>query len=360
MPFDVIDHPVGSRLAARNRTLVGLWLLGMGFMVFVMVVLGGATRVTGSGLSIMEWAPLSGALPPLSHADWERLFALYKTIPQYQLMHDGMDLAGFQQIFWLEWVHRLWGRLIGLAFIVPLILLWWRGAVTRRLGLRLVGLFVLGGLQGAVGWFMVASGFEPDSTAVSPYRLVAHLILALALYAALIWSGMSVLRPRRLATQPAAPRGLLALSAGLVALTIVAGGFVAGTHAGLIDNTFPLMAGAIVPPDYAFMHPWMRNLTENLAAVQFDHRLLATLTGCAVLATVAIWLARRPPAPLLAALVALGLAVAVQYALGVTTLLHMAPPALATAHQAAAVLLLTAVLVALHMARPNRVDRSLP
>jgi cytochrome c oxidase assembly protein subunit 15 len=353
MPFDVLDYPAGTRLAARNRRFVGLWLLGMSAMIFVMVVLGGATRLTGSGLSIMEWAPLSGALPPLSDTAWQHLFDLYKPIPQYALLHPDMDLAGFKHIFWLEWVHRLWGRLIGLAFLLPLLWLWWRGAITRRLRARLVLLFALGGLQGAVGWFMVASGFFPDSTAVSPYRLVIHLALALVLYAALLWTGLSVLRPAPLAGPPP-PRRLLALCVALVSLTILAGGFVAGTHAGLIDNTFPLMGGRLVPEDYAALHPFVRNLTENLAAVQFDHRLLATLTGLVVLGTVAVGLARRPPPPLRAALLALGFMVLVQYGLGVSTLLHVVPPLLATAHQAAAVLLLTAAIAALHTARQTR------
>jgi cytochrome c oxidase assembly protein subunit 15 len=177
---------------ARSRP-VAIWLFVVAAMILVMVVLGGATRLTGSGLSIMEWAPLSGALPPLNHDALGRLFTLYKGIPQYELLHHGMGLGGFKQIFWLEWVHRLWGRLLGIAFAAPLIWFWLTGRIDRRLRPRLVLLFVLGGLQGAVGWFMVASGFFPDSTSVSPYRLVIHLALALALYTALIWTGLSLL-----------------------------------------------------------------------------------------------------------------------------------------------------------------------
>src|SRR5579872_1528916 len=183
MPFDVDDFPgapPADRAASRkNRRLVALWLFGVASMVFVMVVLGGVTRLTGSGLSIMEWAPLAGALPPMSDAEWQRLFHLYQQIPQYALINEGFGLAGFKQIFWLEWIHRLWGRLIGLAFLGPLIWFWATGRIDRRLRPRLVLLFVLGGLQGAVGWFMVASGFLPDATTVSPLRLVVHLGLAL-------------------------------------------------------------------------------------------------------------------------------------------------------------------------------------
>jgi cytochrome c oxidase assembly protein subunit 15 len=358
MPFDVRDFPAGAEAAARNRRLVGGWLLAVAFMVFVMVVLGGATRLTGSGLSIMEWAPLRGALPPLSETEWQRLFHLYQHIPQYALLHHGFGLAGFKQIFWLEWVHRLWGRLVGLAFLGPLIWFWARGAIEPRLRPRLVLLFVLGGLQGAVGWFMVASGFFPESTAVSPYRLVVHLAFALALYAALVWTALSVLRPAA-PTAPAAPRRLLHAALVLLSLTIIAGGFTAGLHAGKIYNTFPLMDGRLVPSAYAALEPFVRNLTENVAAVQFDHRLLATATALLVLATVAIGL-RRPQPPLLrGALAALGILVCLQYALGVTTLLNAAPVALAVLHQAVAVLLFTAVIVALHTARAAAPSRTL-
>ncbi len=350
MPFDVRQFPAGVQAAERNRRVVGGWLLSVAGMVFGMVVLGGATRLTGSGLSIMEWAPIMGALPPLSEAEWQRLFHLYQQIPQYALLHDGFGLAGFKHIFWLEWTHRLWGRLLGVMFLVPLAVLWARGAIERRLVPRLVLLFALGGLQGAVGWFMVASGFLPDSVAVSAYRLVVHLVLALVLYAALIWTGLTVLQP--VAAAVPAPRRLLIASALLVALTIIAGGFTAGLHAGYIYNTFPLMEGRLLPPSYVELDPFWRNLTENLAAVQFDHRLLATLTAATVLVTVVVGLWQRPAAGLRRALLALAAVVAVQYALGVTTLLFVVPVALATAHQAVAVLLLTAILVALHHARP--------
>jgi cytochrome c oxidase assembly protein subunit 15 len=358
MPFDVREFPAGAEAAARNRRLVGGWLLGVTAMVFVMIVLGGATRLNGAGLSIMEWAPLSGALPPLTEAEWQRLFRLYQQIPQYALLHEGFGLAGFRHIFWLEWTHRLWGRLVGLAFLGPLVWLWMQGAIERRLRSRLVLLFVLGGLQGAVGWFMVASGFFPDSIAVSPYRLVVHLVLALVLYAALLWTGLSELRPVA-AAAPAAPRRMLHAAAALIGLTIVAGGFTAGLHAGKTYNTFPLMDGRLVPAGYADLSPVLRNLTENIAAVQFDHRLLATLTALIVLATVGLGLRRAQPAPLRNALVALGGLVVVQYLLGVVTLLHAAPAGLATAHQAVAVLLLTAAIVALHAARPAETARTL-
>jgi heme a synthase len=350
MPFDVREFPPGERLVARNRRLVGGWLLLTSAMVFVMIVLGGATRLTGSGLSIMEWAPLSGALPPMSEAEWQRLFALYQAIPQYQLLNDGFGIEGFKHIFWLEWTHRLWGRLIGVVFFLPLVILWARGAIERRLVPRLLLLFALGGLQGAVGWFMVASGFFPDSTAVSPYRLVVHLLLALALFAALLWTGLSVLRPKGDAPVTS-PRRALAAGLGLLTVTIAAGGFVAGLHAGRIYNTFPLMDGHFVPMSYADITPFWRNLFENHAAVQFDHRLLATATGLFLLATVAIGWLRPGTAWLRRSLAGVGACVAAQYLLGVLTLLAAAPPGLGIAHQAVAVLLFAATLTALHAAR---------
>ena len=359
MPFDDRTFPsVEAASLRRSRHIVAAWLFGMSAMIWGMVVLGGATRLTGSGLSIMEWAPLSGALPPLSHAEWERLFGLYRQIPQYALEHAGMDLAGFQRIFWLEWIHRNWGRLLSVAYLGPLIWFAVTGAIRRGMILRLAALFALGALQGAVGWFMVASGFAPDSIAVSPYRLVAHLVLALCLFAGVFWTALSTLSPvpvsiagggflRRLATG----------AAWLVALTIVAGGFTAGLHAGLGYNTFPLMDGRLFPSGYLYptLHPAILNLTENPTTVQFDHRLLATLTACVVLATVAwgfrqTWRDRLP----LSSQIALGCmacAVLLQYVLGIATLLSVVAIPFAVAHQACAVLLLATSLSVIHTLR---------
>ncbi len=356
MPFDVRDFPGAppeDRAAGRrNRRLVATWLFGVALMVLIMVVLGGVTRLTGSGLSIMEWAPFVGALPPLSHAEWERLYHLYQQIPQYTLVNRGFGLAGFQQIFWLEWLHRSWGRLIGMAFLVPLIWFWASGRLEHRLRSMMVGLFLLGGVQAAVGWFMVASGFLPESTAVSPYRLVIHLALALILYAALVWTALSVLWP--VPPRPAANRLLHRLGwlgCGAIALTMLAGGFVAGTHAGFDYNTFPMMNGHLVPEGYAALQPFVRNLTENIAAVQFDHRLLASFTVLAVAITFGYGLSTHPPRATRIALIALGAAALVQYLLGVATLLLVVPVPLAALHQAAAALLLTAAIVLVHMTR---------
>jgi heme a synthase len=350
--FSAEDQRLG-----RNRRQVSAWLFCICAMLLVMIGLGGATRLTGSGLSIMEWAPVSGVLPPLSQAEWVHLFDLYKRIPQYTLLHAGMGLAGFKGLFWLEWIHRFWGRMLGVAFLVPLLWFWARGALERRFLPWLLLFFVLGGLQGAVGWFMVESGFLPDSTAVSAYRLVAHLVLALLLYAAILWTGLSILTPRPvvLAGRGAqAARRLVQLGTGLVALTIVAGGFMAGSHAGLTYNTFPLMDGRLFPEGYAALHPFLRNLGENIPAIQFDHRLLATLTLLTLLAALATGLRAGLPAPQRARLLVLGALVVLQFCLGIATLLLVVPVELATVHQCVAALLLGAALVALHGLRGAR------
>jgi len=350
MPFDVHEFPDVSRMdraaTRQSRRLVAIWLFTVAGMILVMIALGGATRLTGSGLSIMEWAPLTGALPPSGDTEWNRLFALYQKIPQYALVNDGFGLDGFKHIFWLEWTHRLWGRLIGVVFLLPMLWLGVTGRIERRLLPRLALLFGLGGLQGAIGWFMVASGFLPETTAVSPYRLVAHLVLALMLYAAIVWTGLSALYPVRFGKLDyPVLRRLTGVSLGMVSLTILAGGFTAGLHAGLTYNTFPLMDGRLVPDGYASMTPFVRNLTENVAAVQFDHRLLATLTLIVVSALAALVWRSKLPKPLSLSLAA---AVACQYALGIATLLLVVPVSVATLHQGGAVILLTVVLIVMH------------
>lgn len=336
-----------------NRRWVSAWLFMMCALLLVMIALGGATRLTGSGLSIMEWAPLTGTLPPFSEGEWHRLFDLYKTIPQYTLLNPDMDLAGFKRIFWLEWAHRFWGRMLGLAFIGPLVWFWATQGIARWLRWRLAGLFVLGGLQGAVGWFMVASGFLPDSTAVSPYRLVVHLGLAFVLYAALFWTGLQVWRPLpALAVARPLLRAWVGGTTVLLALTLLAGGFVAGLRAGFAYNSFPLMDGRLIPADYALLHPFVRNLTENVATVQFNHRLLASLTLLgAVGVLIGAWsVPRAHPARL--PMLTLGVLAKIQYAIGVVTLLLVVPVDIGTLHQGMAVLVLSAALAALHALRP--------
>lgn len=340
----------------RDRHLVSAWLFALCVMLLGMVALGGATRLTGSGLSIMEWAPLSGVLPPLTHAQWEHLFTLYQRIPQYRLQHQGFGLSGFQHIFWLEWIHRFWGRLMGVVLLLPLACFVVTGMVGRALAARLLAFFVLGGLQGAIGWFMVESGFDPNSTAVAPAKLVLHLCFAFALYAAILWTAFSVRWPdpeRLLATSAGArwTRRLAAGSAVLLAITIVAGGFTAGTHAGFAYNSFPLMEGRLVPAGYDALHPFWRNWFANLPAVQFDHRLLATLTALSVGATLLVGLRSALPRRAHDALMLLGWSVLAQYALGVTTLLLVVPVWAGTLHQTFAAILLSVTLLVLHRLR---------
>ena len=343
-------RPARAGAASRSRRPVAIWLFCICLMLLVMISLGGATRLTGSGLSIMEWAPIMGVIPPLSASEWDRLYALYQQIPQYALLNHGFGLDGFKSIFWLEWTHRLWGRLTGIVFVVPLIVFAVRGQISARLGLRFFCLFLLGGLQGAIGWFMVASGFDAGSTAVSAYRLVMHLMMALALYAAILWTALEVWDPVRIASRPGTRR-LLGTVCVAVTLTIMAGGFVAGLKAGLIYNTYPLMGGSLVPSDYAALQPFVRNLTENLAAVQFDHRLVvATLTALLTIGSViAVW--RHSAGSGRVALAAMGALVCLQYVVGVTTLLMVVPVGLATIHQSVAILLLSAALVTLYLHR---------
>ncbi|WP_338661376.1 COX15/CtaA family protein [Pararoseomonas sp. SCSIO 73927] len=358
MPFDAQAPFLSTAAAPAGRTrAVAWWLLAVAAMVWVMVALGGATRLTGSGLSIMEWAPLRGTLPPMSEAEWNRLYDLYRTIPQYELVNRGFGLEGFKGIFWLEWSHRLWGRLIGLVYGLGLLWFWLRGAIPKGYGARLLLLLALGGLQGAVGWFMVASGFEADRTAVSPWRLVIHLGLALLLFGVLLWTALSLLRPERDAPPEARSlRPLAHATAGLVVLTMLAGGFVAGIKAGLDYNTFPLMGGRLVPEGYggtAFLHA----LVGDVATVQFNHRLLATLAGLAALALGALGLARLPAGRARRATAGFAALVALQYALGVATLLLVVPPALGTLHQTVAVAVLAGALVLLHALRRPRAGR---
>ncbi len=339
--------------AVRGGHAVAYWLFACCGMIFVMVVLGGITRLTESGLSITDWQPVIGIVPPLSHAEWLAEFDRYKLIPQYRVLNAGMSLADFQYIFMWEYVHRLWGRLIGVAYFVPLVWLIARRHVPRRLVLPLCGIFLLGAAQGSLGWYMVKSGLV-HRIEVSQYRLVAHLALALAIYAATLWVALGLRWPR---ADGQAARYWRRLGEGLialVALTICAGGFTAGLHAGLIDNTFPLMERHFVPAAYTRLQPFVRNWFENIVAVQFDHRLLAETTLTAV---VALWIAGARaalPRPARLAQHALLAAVLLQFSLGVSTLLLVVPIPLAVCHQAGAVILLSAAILFRHTVREPR------
>jgi cytochrome c oxidase assembly protein subunit 15 len=359
---------------------VAIWLLVCCAMIFAMVVIGGITRLTWSGLSITEWQPLTGIVPPLSTADWQAEFAKYQQTSQYKLLNTGMSPGDFQTIFLWEYVHRLWGRLIGFVYALPFVYFLIRGRIPRRLTWPLAGIFALGFAQGALGWYMVKSGLA-DRIEVSQYRLTAHLALALVIYAATLWTALGLLRsptptlPRKrgretiTASAPNAPpppqaeegwgggwRRASEAVLVLIGLTIVAGGFVAGLNAGLIYNTFPLMDGRFIPAGYAQLEPFFRNWFENVAAIQFDHRLLAETTVASV---IMLWLtARRAalPRPARLALHALLAIALLQVSLGISTLLLVVPIPLAAAHQAGAVLLLTGAIVLRHRLRAERRD----
>jgi len=342
----------------RDDKAVAIWLLICSAMIFAMAVIGAVTRLTESGLSIMEWALLSGALPPLSDAEWQRLFALYQQIPEYREINRGMTPDEFREIFWLEYIHRLWGRVIGVVFLLPLVWFWLRRRLRPGLARHLWGIFALGALQGLMGWYMVASGFA-ERTDVSQYRLVAHLGAAVAIYLYILWVALGLLLPNPAASpDPRARRlrGLLVLLATLALVTLASGGFVAGTNAGLIYNTFPLMDGALVPDGYTTLQPWALNLFENHAAVQFNHRALAILT---LTAAIAAWVWSRRFALPPRARTALGLLAAMaalQVGLGISALLLVVPVWLGALHQAGALALLTFAVWALHGLRqePDR------
>ena len=333
LPTAIAQRGDESADTAAPVRAVAIWLLGCCAMIFAMVVIGGITRLTLSGLSITEWQPVAGILPPLSAASWAAEFEKYRHIPQYRLLNAGMSLADFQTIYWWEYVHRLWGRLIGVVYAVPFLYFWLRGRLPKRLFAPLGGILLLGTAQGALGWYMVESGLA-DRVDVSQYRLVAHLALALAIYALTLWIALGLFLERPRAGVAAGWRRGAEGVIGLVALTIVAGGFVAGLHAGLIYNTFPLMDGSFVPAGYAELH-----------------RVLAMTT---IAAAILLWIAgRHTPLPRSArlALHALLAAAALQFALGLSTLLLVVPIPLAAAHQAGAVLLLTAAIVFRHALR---------
>lgn len=328
----------------RREWVIGIWLLVIAVMVFAMVILGGLTRLTDSGLSIVEWRPVTGWLPPLTHAEWEEAFAAYRAFPEYQKVNAGMTLAEFEKIFWLEYLHRLWGRLIGLVFAIPFAVFVVRGWVTPSLAFKLAGLFLLGGLQGLLGWYMVQSGLV-DRPDVSQYRLVAHLCLALVIIAIAILLALSLLVPKPVVNSS---RGIAATAIGVAALvfiTIVAGGFVAGLNAGYAYNTFPLMDGELVPKlAFAFDPAW-RAPFEDPTTTQFVHRVLAAITVVAVLGLRAALLTVQVTAVARAVANLLCVCVLAQFALGVITLLTFVALPAAMLHQMNAMILWILALI---------------
>jgi heme a synthase len=338
---------------SSHQRQVAVWLLIVAAMIFFIVVLGGATRLTRSGLSIVEWRLFEGTLPPLTEAHWQELFELYQKTPEYQKINVGMDLAGFEKIFWLEYLHRLWGRLIFFVALVPLLWFLWHGHIEKRLIPRMVAVPLLVALNGVLGWLMVASGLI-DLPRVSPYRLTAHLGLAVAIYAYILWMALNLLSGRDPVSVPPGLRRFAQAVTGLVFLVILSGGFVAGTKAGFAFNTFPLMNGRFFPEGMYAMQPFWVNLFENIAMVQFNHRLLAYLLGIVIV--LFWWKVRRAELPhhvRRGAHLLLGW-LAVQVLLGIATVVHVTPVSLGAMHQAGALMLFSLALYSLHSLRVLR------
>lgn len=343
-----MSHVRSSSIAAapdpsRADRMVRGWLIVTALLVTVMITVGGATRLTGSGLSITEWNLIGGIVPPLSDAAWLEAFEKYKTIPQYIEVNKGMTLDGFKSIFWWEWGHRFIGRMVGFVFGLPLAWFWWTGRLRKSMRVPLVALLVLGGLQGRVGWFMVQSGLA-DRVLVSPYRLAMHLGLALLVLAGLTWLVMGLGRAGgRGITLRTVTRGQAWLAAAIVALVLLqalAGAFVAGLKAGLTYNTWPLMDGHLIPPGLDTLSPWFVNLFENVTTVQFDHRMLAYVLVVVVLVHVAGIVRSADDERVRHSGWLLGAAVLAQAGLGIWTLLEVVPLSLALLHQAGAAILL--------------------
>ena len=329
--------------ATSHPRAIGAWLLVSALLVLAMVVVGGATRLTHSGLSITEWQPIVGTIPPLSEADWQAAFAKYQQIPEYKVLNQGMTLAEFKPLFWWEWSHRLLGRLVGVVFLVPMLAFAWLGSIGRGLWPRLIGLFALGGLQGAAGWYMVASGLV-DRTDVSQYRLALHLGLAVLILAAIVWTALDVLR----GNANGQSRGRWGIALALVILVyiqILLGALVAGLDAGLTYNTWPLMDGRLVPPDAFSLQPWWLSAFEDVPTVQFDHRMVAYAVVVLAVMNVLVVSPTRLTAWVLLVLVL------AQVGLGIWTLLEVVPLHLALSHQLLAMLVLLAAVVHLHTVR---------
>jgi len=333
-------------MPTRDEKSIAIWLLICCATIFGMVVLGGVTRLTGSGLSMVQWAPIMGVLPPLSEVEWQETFALYQQFPEYQKKNFHMSVHDFKSIFWFEYAHRILGRLIGLMFFIPMVYFIVRKKVSKSLLPKLIAMFILGGLQGLMGWYMVKSGLV-DNPHVSQYRLTAHLGLAFIVYAYLFWVAMSLLFPKSDEISSNGPRSSRLFSWLLLALvftTAMSGGFVAGLKAGFAYNTFPLMDGQWIPNNILALQPAWINVFENVATVQFQHRVLATSLFFIIPIFWHVTKGRTSSSRLGVGLHLLLLMLVIQVSLGISTLLLHVPVSLAAAHQGGALLLFTIML----------------
>ena len=329
-----LTHTMTDVSERRSGRPVRVWLWTVAALVFAMIVVGGATRLTDSGLSITEWKPILGAVPPLSAEDWQDAFQKYKQIPEYDLVNKGMSLSEFKTIFWWEWAHRFLGRFIGVVFALPLVFFWLTGRLREGLLPRLSGVFVLGGLQGGIGWYMVSSGLA-DRVDVSQYRLALHLSVAFLILALLVWLALS-LSPKERPVSSRGQRVLAGHMAGFVFLQVVLGALVAGLKAGYAYNTWPDMNGELIPSGLFALQPWYLNFFEDITTVQFVHRLAAYFV--LVFAGLQVWLLWRAAvvSQVLNSAVLVFVAVVLQAAIGIWTLLAEVPLSLGLAHQGGA------------------------
>ena len=330
--------------AVKNNTpAIAIWLFCCAIMIFIMVILGGVTRLTHSGLSMVEWDPISGIFPPMTETAWQDTFEKYQQYPEFKIKNPTMQLNEFKSIFWMEFTHRVWGRAIGLVFFIPFIFFLIRKQLSNPLIVRLVCMFILGGIQGILGWFMVKSGLSEQPN-VSQYRLAAHLTLAFVLYGWIFWTATQLLQKSPQGTINQSYQNALSCLIILLFITVISGGFVAGTHAGLIYNSYPMMGDTWLPKGLFGLQPWGKNFFENIITIQFTHRLLTALVLIYTLTLYIVLMLQKIPSRTRIAGHCLLIAVIVQFTLGITTLILQVPTALAAAHQAGALLLFTAIL----------------
>ncbi len=339
-----------TQVSSNDRAIMR-WLLVCLFLIFTMVILGGVTRLTGSGLSMVNWQPIHGVIPPLTQQQWQVEFGHYQASPEFQKINRNMDVDAFKSIFWFEYSHRLLGRLIGLVFLIPFLYFWFRKQIKPGLTPKLIIMFFLGGLQGLLGWYMVKSGLVSNPH-VSQYRLTAHLMSAIIIYAFIFWTILDLTEQRfyqKMASSDISRwrLGSLVLT-GLVLLTIVSGGFVAGLKAGFIFSTFPLMGGQWIPEGINALSPWYHNLFENKVTVQFDHRLLAIGTGILLVGWYFGGYSRFNDSVISRSFKLVGMMIIIQLILGISTLLLMVPVWLGALHQAGALVLFTFMLMNVH------------
>ncbi len=346
---------IDSAIQLKQDKQVANWLFVVAFAIFLMIILGGATRLTHSGLSMVDWKPIMGIIPPLSDNDWQQTFSRYQEFPEYQKINKGMTIDEFKSIFYYEYFHRILGRLIGLLFIVPFIFFWFRGAIRKSMTPQMITMFILGGFQGVLGWYMVKSGLVNDPR-VSQYRLTAHLISAVIIYSYILWVAFGLIKtvPDKTINKPT--KKLFHYSIGmtlLIVFMIISGGFVAGTKAGLAYNTFPLMDGKFIPDGMYTLQPFWLNWFENMTTIQFNHRVIAYLLVLLIpLFAFAVRRLGTSRNSRMAAHLLLTMLI-IQVSLGVATLLLFVPVSMAVSHQGGAILLLSIMLYISRETKPE-------